>query len=102
MRAMPDDELERLRSTSRRDEIERQLSVFKTRARALAQRHGRLAGGIALGVAAGIGAGLLIARRRQRSVMGRMQSVVPSNVWELPEELLGQLKKPLRRAAKAL
>jgi uncharacterized protein (UPF0254 family) len=102
MRAMPDEELERLRPISRREEVERQLSVLKTRARALAERHGRLAGGIALGVAAGVGVGLLIARRRQRSMMGRMKSVVPSNVLELPEELFGQLKKPLRRAAKAL
>ena len=98
MRAMPDQELERLRPTSRREEIERQLSVFKTRARALAERHGRLAGGIALAAAAGFGLGVIIAGRRKQSTMRRMQSMVPNSVWDLPEELVGQLKK---RAAKA-
>lgn len=101
MRAVPDEELEPSRITSRRDDLERQLSIVKTRARALAERHGRLAGGIALGAAAGIGLGLLIARRRRRSMMGRVQSVVPSNVWDLPEELFAHLKRPLRRASRA-
>jgi hypothetical protein len=102
MRAMPDKELEGARAVSRRQEMERQLSVMETRAWALAERHGRLAAGVALAAAAGFGLGLLIARRRQQSMMGRMQSVVPSSVWDLPEELVAQLKKPLQRAAKAL
>jgi hypothetical protein len=102
MRAMPDEGLERPRVNSRRQEMERQLSMIEMKARALAERHGRLASGIALAAAAGFGLGLMIARRRQRSVMGRMQSAVPSSVWDLPEELVAQLKKPLRRAAKAL
>ena len=102
MRAMPDEELGRSRVTSRREDMERQLSIIETRARALAARHGRLAGGIALAAAAGFGLGLLLARRRQQSMMGRVQGVVPSSVWDLPEELVAQLKKPLQRAAKAL
>ena len=102
MRAMPDEELERPRVTSRRQEVEHQLSIIETRARALAERHGRLAAGIALATAAGFGLGLVVARRRQQSVMGRVQSAVPNSVWDLPEELVAQLKKPLRRAAKAL
>ena len=102
MRSMPDEDFERSRITSRREDMERQLSIIETKARALAERHGRLAGGIALAAAAGFGLGLLIAGRRQRSMMGRMQRVVPSSVWDLPEELVAQLKKPLQRAAKAL
>jgi uncharacterized protein HemX len=102
MRATPDQEFEQSRVTSRREDMERQLSIIETKARVLAERHGRLAGGIALAAAAGFGLGLLIARRRQQSMMGRMQSVVPSSVWDLPEELVAQLKKPLQRAAKAL
>lgn len=102
MRAMPDTELEAPRVSSRRQEVERQLSIIQMKARTLAERHGRLASGIALAAAAGFGLGLMIARRRQRPLMGRMQSTVPSAVWDLPEELVAQLKKPLRRAAKAL
>jgi hypothetical protein len=102
MRAVPDEELEGTRAISRRQEMGRQLSIIETRARTLAERHGRLAAGIALAAAAGFGLGLLIARRRQQSITGRIQSVVPSSVWDLPEELVAQLKKPLQRAAKAL
>jgi hypothetical protein len=102
MRAMPDEELERTRLTSRRQDVERRLSTIEAKARALADRHGRLAGGIALAAAAGFGLGWLIAGRRQQSMMRRMHSAVPSSVWDLPEELVAQLKKPLQRAAKAL
>lgn len=98
MRAMPDEELERSRVTSRREDMERRLSIIKMRARALGERHGRLAAGIALAAAAGFGLGLIIAGRRKQSPMRRMQSMVPNSVWDLPEELVGQLKK---RAAKA-
>ena len=99
MRAMPDEELDRSRVTSRREDMERQLSIIEMRARALAERHGRLAAGIALAAAAGFGLGLLIAGRRKQSTIRRMQNMVPNSVWDLPEELVGQLKK---RAAKAL
>jgi hypothetical protein len=102
MRAMPDQELERPRVTSRSQEVERQLSIIQMKARTLAERHGRLASGIALAAAAGFGLGLMVARRRQRSVMGRMQSAIPSSVWDLPEELVAQVRKLPRRAAKAL
>ncbi len=101
MRAMPDDELERP-PVSTREQVERNLAILEMRARALAQRHGRLATGLALGAVA-FGVGMLVYRRRQRkSVLRRMQSAVPDTVWDLPEEIVAQLKKPLQRAAKAL
>jgi hypothetical protein len=31
-----------------------------------------------------------------------MRSSIPDAAWDLPEELIAQLKKPLQRAAKAL
>jgi hypothetical protein len=102
MRAMPDDELERP-PVSTREQVERKLAAVEMRARALAQRHGRLATGLALGAVAVFGVGMMVYRRRQRkSVLRRMQSAVPDTVWDLPEEIVAQLKKPLQRAAKAL
>jgi hypothetical protein len=101
MRAMPDEELEP-RVTSRSEDIQRQLSIIETKARALGERHGRLAAGIALAAAAGFGLGLIIAGRRNQSTMRRMQSMVPNSVWDLPDELVAQLKKPLQRAVKGL
>ena len=84
---------------SPREQVEQKLAVIETRARDLAQRHGRLATGIAIGAAAAFGLGMLIYRRRQKtSMMQRAQRAIPSSVWELPEELIAQLKK---RAAKA-
>jgi hypothetical protein len=102
MRAMPEDEVERPVSP-RRQEMERRLAVIEMRAKSLAQRHGRLAAGLALTAVAAFGLGVMVYRRRQRSsVVRRMQSAIPDSVWDLPEELIAQLKKPLQRAAKAL
>jgi len=90
---MPGSEVERIRM-SPRDQLEQKLTVIETRARELAQRHGRLATGIAIGAAAAFGLGMLIYRRRQKtSVMQRAQRVIPDVVWEMPDELIAQLKK---------
>jgi len=79
---------------SPRDQLEQKLTVIETRARELAQRHGRLATGIAIGAAAAFGLGMLIYRRRRKtSVMQRAQRVIPDVVWEMPDELIAQLKK---------
>jgi hypothetical protein len=103
MRAMTDDEMERPPMNPRRQEVEEKLAHLETKARALAQRHGRLAVGVALTAAVAFGLGMLVYRRRQsRSVMRRMQAAIPEAVWDLPEEIVAQIKKPLRRAAKAL
>jgi hypothetical protein len=127
MHAMPDDEVERPPVNLRRQEMEQKLTVLETKARALAHRHGRLAAGLAITAVAAFGLGMLVSRRRQRnSVMGRMHRAIPDSVWDLPEELVAQLKKarihraipdsvwdlpeelvaqlkkPLRRATKAL
>jgi hypothetical protein len=102
MRAMPGDELDRT-PASPREELEQKLAVIETRARALAQRHGRLAAGIAVTAIAAFGLGLLVYRRQQsKSMVQRAQSAIPDSVWGLPEELMAQIKKPLQRAAKAL
>ena len=102
MRAMPDEELERPPVNPRRQELEQRLAQIETKARMLAERHGRLAAGIALGAVAAFGIGMLLYRRGQKkSVMRRVRSSVPDSAWELPEELIAQLKKPLQRAAKA-
>jgi hypothetical protein len=103
VRAIPDDEIGRPPVNPRRQELEQRLAVMETKARALARRHGRLAAGVALGVAAALGIGMLVYRRTQKkSVMRRMRSSIPEGAWDLPEELIAQLKKPLQRAAKAL
>jgi hypothetical protein len=82
-----------------REQLEQKLAVIETRARDLAQRHGRLATGIAVGAAAAFALGMLIYRRRQKtSIVRRAQRVIPDSVWEMPEELIAQIKK---RAAKA-
>ena len=100
MRAMPDEELQRPPVNPRREEVQRQLAVLEMKAKDLAQRHGRLAAGIALSAAAAFGIGMMVFKRRQRkSVVRRVQNAIPDSVWEMPEELLAQLKK---RAAKAL
>lgn len=79
---------------SPRERLEQKLAVIETRARDLAQRHGRLATGIAIGAAAAFGLGVLIYRRRQKtSLVGRAQRVIPESVWGMPEELIAQLKK---------
>jgi capsid protein len=99
---MPGDEVERT-PASPREAMERRLAVIETRARDLAQRHGRLAAGIAITAAAAFGLGMLVYRSRQRkSMVERAQRAIPDSVWGLPEELIAQLKKPLQRAAKAL
>jgi len=102
MRAMPDGGVEEMPETPR-EAMERRLAVIETRARDLAQQHGRLAAGIAITAAAAFGMGIWIYRRRQRqSMVQRAQRAIPDSVWDLPEELMAQLKKPLQRAAKAL
>jgi hypothetical protein len=88
---------------SPREQFEQKLAVIEARARDLAQRHGRLATGIAVTAAAAFGIGMLIyGRRRKTSMVGRAQHAIPDSLWEMPEEIIAQLKKPLRRAAKAL
>jgi hypothetical protein len=103
MRAMPDDEVERQPMNPRREEARRKLAAVETRARVLAQRHGRLAAGIALTAAAAFALGMIVYRNRQRTtVVRRVQNAIPDSVWELPEELVTQLRKQVQRAAKAL
>jgi uncharacterized protein HemX len=103
MRAMPDDEVESPPMNPRRQEIEQKLAVLETKAKALAQRHGRLAAGVAITAAAAFGLGVLFYRRRQKnSVMRRVQSAIPDSVWDVPEELVAQLRKQVQRAAKVL
>ena len=102
LHAMPGAEVERMPMTPR-EQLEQKLAVVETRARDLAQRHGRLAAGIAVTAAAAFGLGMLLYRRRSRSSMvQRAQRAIPDSVWEMPEELFAQLKKPIKRAAKAL
>ena len=103
MRAMPDEEVDRPPVNPRRQELEQRLSVIENRARVLAQRHGRLAVGVALGAAAALGIGVMIYRRSQKqSMVRRVRSSIPDAAWDLPEELIAQLKSQLQRAAKAL
>ena len=95
--AMPGGEVERI-AVSPREQLEQKLAVIETRARDLAQRHARLATGIAIGAAAAFGLGMLIYRRRQKtSIVRRAQRVIPDSVWEMPEELIAQLKKRLAK-----
>jgi hypothetical protein len=102
MRAMPDEEVERTPANARRQEMEQKLAVMETKARVLAQRHGRLAVGLALGAAV-FGVGLIVYRRSQRkSLVRRIRSSIPDGAWDLPEELVAQLKKLQQRAAKGL
>jgi hypothetical protein len=100
---MPDEEVERTPANARREQLERKLAVMETKARVLAQRHGRLAAGLALGVAAAFGVGLMVYRRSQnKSMVRRMRNSIPDGAWDLPDELIAQLKKLQQRAAKAL
>jgi len=102
MRAMPEDEMERT-PLSPREEMERKLAAIEAKAKMLAQRHGRLAVGIAVTAAAAFGLGMLVYRRTsQKSMMGRARRAIPDSVWDMPEELVAHLKKPLQRAAKVL
>ena len=102
MRAVPGDHIERPQ-IGPREQLEHTLTVIETRARDLAERHGRLATGIALGAAAAFGVGMLLYRRRRKTWMVRQaQRTIPQAVWDMPEELIAQLKKPLKKAAKAI
>jgi hypothetical protein len=102
IRAMQGDQVEGM-SVGPREQLQQKLAVIEMRARDMAQRHGRLATGIAIGAATVLGVGMLIYRRRQKSsMMKRTRRAIPDSVWEMPEELLAQIKKPLQRAAKAL
>lgn len=83
---------------SPREQLEQKLAVIETRARDLAQRHGRLAAGIALTAAAAFGLGILVYRRRGRkSMMQRAQRAIPDSVRDMPDELIARLKKRSRR-----
>jgi capsid protein len=94
---MPGTEVERM-PMSPREQLEQKLAVIETRARDLAQRHGRLAAGIALTAAAAFGLGILVYRRRGRkSMMQRAQRAIPDSVRDMPEELIARLKKRSRR-----
>jgi len=96
MHAMPGVVVERT-PVSPRERLEQQLAVVETKARDLAQRHGRLATGIAVGAAFAFGIGMLIARRRGRlSVKQRAQRAIPNSLWDMPEELIAQLRKRAR------
>jgi len=100
-RAMPGNEVERTPMTQR-EQLQQKLAVIEARARDLAQRHGRLAAGIAITAAAAFGLGMVVySRRRKTSMVRRAQHAIPDSVWVMPEELLAQLKKPLKRGAKA-
>lgn len=102
MYAMPGAEVERT-PMSPREQLEQKLAVVEAKARDLAQRHGRLATGIAVGAAAALAFGVLVYRRRGRkSMKQRAQRAIPDSIWEMPEELIAQLKKPIQRVAKAL
>ena len=97
MHAMPGDEIERSQ-VGPREQLEHTLTVMETRARELAERHGRLATGIALAAAAALGVGMLVYRRRRKtSMVRRAQRSIPQAVWDMPEEMIAQLKKPLQR-----
>lgn len=101
MHAMPGTEVERT-SMSPRQQLEQTLVLIETKARDLAQRHGRLAAGIAVTAAAAFGLGVLVYRRRGRkSMVQRAQRAVPDSFWDMPEELIAQLKKPIKRVSKA-
>jgi hypothetical protein len=103
MRAMSDEEMGTAPADARRQQLEQKLRVMQSKARVLAQRHGRLAAGLALGVAAAFGVGLMVYRRSQnKSVVRRMRNSIPDGAWDLPDELIAQLKKLQQRAAKAL
>ncbi len=103
MRAMPPDEDVERTSASSREGVDGKLAVLEMRARTLARRHGRLAAGIALTAAAAFGIGMIVYRSRQRkSVVRRVQNAIPDSIWELPEELVAQLRKQVERASKAL
>jgi len=98
LHAMPGSEIDRT-PMSPREQLEQKLAVIEARARDLAQRHGRLATGIAVTAAAAFGLGMIVYRRRRKtSMVKRAQRAIPDSVWELPEELIAQLKKPLKRA----
>jgi predicted cobalt transporter CbtA len=102
MHAMPGDTVE-LTTLGPREQLEQKLAMVQMKAKDLAQRHGRMATGIALAAATAFGVGMLVYRRRRKtSMMGRAQRVMPESVWDMPEELIAQIKKPLQRAAKAL
>ncbi len=97
MRAMPGGEVERM-PVGPREQLEQKLAIIEMKARDLAQRHGRLATGIAVGAAAAFGIGMLVYRRRRKtSVTRRAQRAIPDSVWDMPEELIAHLKKPLQR-----
>lgn len=96
MHAMPGVEVERT-PVSPRERLEQQLTVVETRARDLAQRHGRLATGIAIGAAAVFALGMLVySRRGRKSMKQRAQRAIPDSLWDMPEELIAQLKKRAR------
>ena len=96
MHAMPGAEVERT-PVSPRERFEQQLAVVETKARDLAEQHGRLATGIAIGAAAVFALGMLVYRRRGRTSMKqRAQRAIPDSLWDMPEEWIAQLKKRAR------
>jgi hypothetical protein len=98
---MPGDEVD-ARPASRREEMRQKLALVETKARDLAERHGRLAAGIALTAAAALGLAVVVYRsRRRKSIVQRAQRAIPGSVRELPEELIAQVKNSLQRVAKA-
>ncbi len=61
-----------------------------------------LAAGIVV-VAAAFGVGWMIYRsRRRRSLVDRLQGVLPDSVKDLPEGIRAQVRRPLEKAVRAL
>ena len=91
--AMPRAEVDRT-PVGPREQLEQKLAVVEAKARDLAQRHGRLATGLAVGAAATLALGMLVySRRGRKSLKQRARRAIPDSFWDMPEELIAQLKK---------
>ena len=79
------------------------LGLVKAKAGAPVRHHGVVATGVVLTVLAAFGLGIIVYRRRQpRSLAERLHTAAPWSVPDLPEEFIRGLKRPLRRATRAL
>ena len=102
MRDMPVEDIHR-RIRTRRQEVDHKLGLVKTTAQALVRRHGGVATGVALAALAALGVCVIVYGRRQRqSLAERIHAALPWSVPDLPEEFAKGLKRPLRRAMRAL
>ena len=100
MRDMHSEDIDRP-MTARRQEVEHKLGPVKTRAEALVRHHGVVATGVALIALAALGVGIVY-RRRNQSLAERLHSALPWSVPDLAEEFVKRLKRPVRRATRAL